>query len=120
MERRSHDRQFVVDVMRVPATGDASIAVIAVETAREIEDIECEILVVGGGTGGVAALDEHEHIEAFGVTASYYRLRNSIRDCYRALAGAAGGEPAFNPGTCWVTRLAFEPSVALAAIEDML
>src|SRR5688572_9161710 len=153
MSHHADDRQFdnIVDVMRVPATGDAAIAVIAVGNAREIENIECEILVVGGGTGGVAAalaaaeagrrvvlveetdwlggqltsqgvaaLDEHEHIEVFGGTASYYRLRNAIRDRYRVLTGAAGGEPSFNPGTCWVTRLAFEPKVALGAIDDML
>ena len=152
-DRRLDDRRLdgIVDVMRVPATGDAAAAVVATASARKIEDMECEILVVGGGTGGVAAalaaaeagrrvclleetdwlggqltaqgvaaLDEHEHIEAFGGTASYYRLRNAIRDHYRALAGAAGSEPEFNPGTCWVTRLAFEPKAALAAIETML
>ena len=82
----------------------------------------CEILIVGGGTGGVAAalaaaragrqvvlleetdwiggqltaqgvcaLDEHEHIETFGGTASYYRLRDLLRDHYRPRAGDAGG-----------------------------
>jgi hypothetical protein len=141
----------VVDVMRVPAQGDAAAAVVAVGRLDSARHEACEILVVGGGTGGVAAalaaaragrsvvlleetdwlggqltsqgvsaLDEHEHIERFGGTASYYRLRRLIRAQYRELAGAAGEHPDFNPGSCWVTRLAFEPRVAVAAIEEML
>jgi len=139
----------LVDVMRVAATGDPSRAVVDVGGLREIRDIECEILVVGGGTGGVAAawaaarsgrsvclveetdwiggqltaqgvsaLDEHDHIEAFGGTRTYYRLREAIRDHYRPLARA--GEADLNPGTCWVTRLAFEPRVALRTLEGFL
>jgi hypothetical protein len=102
---------------------------------------ECDVLIAGGGTGGVAAalaasragrsvilleetdwlggqmtsqgvsaLDEHEHIESCGGTASYYALRNAIRAHY----GQA------NPGNCWVTRLAFEPRVAVGILDRML
>jgi FAD dependent oxidoreductase len=130
----------VVDTMCVPASGDAGLAIrkVGKRTPREVE---CEILVLGGGTGGaaaalaaaragrevviveetdwlggqmtsqgVSALDEHEHIETFGGTASYYALRNALRAHY-------GCE---NPGSCWVTRLAFEPCVAAGIIEAML
>src|SRR6267142_6400041 len=131
--------------MRVPASGDASLAVLPVEAraaGSEAARAEpCEILIAGGGTGGVAAalaaarsgrrvvlleetdwlggqltaqgvsaLDEHEYIESFGGTRSYYELRNAIRAHYGEL----------NPGNCWVTRLAFEPRVALGVIEQML
>src|SRR4249919_2902674 len=131
--------------MRVPASGDPSLAVLPVappaarSNAASAEP--CEILIAGGGTGGVAAalaaarssrrvvlleetdwlggqltaqgvsaLDEHEHIESFGGTRSYYELRTRLRAHY--------GKP--NPGNCWVTRLAFEPRAALAVIERML
>jgi len=131
----------VVDVMRVPASGDPSLAVLPVEPRASAGIEKCEVLVAGGGTGGVAAalaaarngrrvvlleetdwlggqmtsqgvsaLDEHEHIESFGGTRSYYELRNAIRQHYRQL----------NPGNCWVTRLAFEPRVAVGVIERML
>jgi FAD-dependent oxidoreductase family protein len=141
--QRSFDA--LVDVMRVPASGDPSLAVLPVEPPAAWSEAaraeSCEILIAGGGTGGVAAalaaarsgrrvvlleetdwlggqmtaqgvsaLDEHEHIETFGGTASYYALRNAIRKHY--------GEP--NPGNCWVTRLAFEPRIAVGVIERML
>jgi len=146
MERKLDE---IVDIMRVPATGDPSVAVVATATTRPTIEVDCEILIVGGGTGGVAAalaaarrgrrvclleetdwlggqltaqgisaLDEHEHIESFGGTASYYTLREKLRAHYRAIAGSS--DPAFNPGACWVTRLAFEPRIAAAAIDTLL
>ena len=137
--RRSVDA--VVDVMKVPASGDASLAVLPVASPAFSPVEDCELLIAGGGTGGVAAaiaaaragrrvvlleetdwlggqmtaqgvsaLDEHEHIESFGGTRSYCELRNAIRRHYGEL----------NPGNCWVTRLAFEPRVAVDVIEEML
>ena len=127
--------------MRVSASGDPSLAVLPVALPASSSAEPCEVLIAGGGTGGVAAalaaarggcrvvlleetdwlggqltaqgvsaLDEHEYIESFGGTRSYYELREAIRRHY----GAA------NPGNCWVTRLAFEPRVAVAVIERML
>ena len=148
MERRI---EALVDVMRVPVNGDPSVAVVSVGNLADARVIECDVLVVGGGTGGVAAalaaarrgrhvhlmeetdwiggqltaqgvsaLDEHEYIEDFGGTASYYRLRNTLRDHYRPHAGEAGKHPRFNPGNCWVTRVAFEPKVAVDAMMALL
>src|SRR3954453_211066 len=127
--------------MRVPASGDPSLAVLRAPAPARAPAETCDVLIAGGGTGGVAAalaaarsgrrvvlleetdwlggqltsqgvsaLDEHGHIESCGGTASYYALRNAIRAHY--------GEP--NPGNCWVTRIAFEPRVALEVIERML
>ena len=146
-ERRLEE---VVDIQRVPATGAAATAVVRVPGAVALGEVECEVLIVGGGTGGVAAalaaarrgrrtclleetdwlggqltsqgvsaLDEHDQIESFGGTASYNGLRRAIRAHYETLGldpRQAGG----NPGSCWVTHLAFEPSVAVAAIEGLL
>ena len=141
----------LVDVMRVPADGDPSVAVVRVPDVSAARAIECDVLVAGGGTGGVAAalaaarggkrvhlleetdwiggqltaqgisaLDEQDHIEAFGGTASYYQLRNALRDHYRPFAGTAGQQPHFNPGSCWVTRVAFEPKVGVDVMMAQL
>ena len=52
MERR---RETLVDVERVPAEGDPARAIVAVPSGPPAETITCDVLVVGGGTGGVAA-----------------------------------------------------------------
>ncbi len=138
--------------MRVRPTGDARDALVPVRADARAVDIECDVLVVGGGTGGtaaawaaarlgrsvylveetdwlggqmtaqgVSALDEHEHIERFGGTRTYERLCAAIRDHYRgALRRPEGSLVAFNPGSCWVTRLAFEPRVAVNALDRLL
>jgi FAD-dependent oxidoreductase family protein len=141
----------LLDVMAVRATGDPAAAVVECgEPGRDIAEIACDVLVAGGGTGGIAAalaaarggrtvclieetdwiggqltaqgvsaLDEHEHIERFGGTRSYYALREAIRDHYRRLSPALAAKPHPNPGACWVTRLAFEPRVAVSALSAM-
>lgn len=115
--------------------------------------LRCDILIVGGGLGGVAAalaaaaagrsvilteeyawlggqltsqavpMDEHSWVEQFGVTASYRRLRDGIRDYYRRnypLTTAARGDATLNPGAGLVSRLCAEPRVGAAVIDEML
>ena len=69
---------------------------------------------------GVSALDEHAYIEIFGGTATYYRLRDALRDTYRQRATGMTDYSHFNPGNCWVTNLAFEPRVAVRLIDQLL
>lgn len=141
----------VVDVMRVPVVGEPRSALVSVVERSCAVDVPCDVLVVGGGTGGVAAalaaarrgcsvclveetdwlggqltsqgvaaLDEHPYIEKFGGTASYYRFRGAVRDHYRTAALDAGAAPDFNPGRCWVTKLAFEPLIAAEYLQDLV
>ena len=66
---------------------------------------------------GVSALDEHEHIEAFGGTASYYRLRELVARALSRRAGDAARQPISIRATAGSRALAFEPRVAVEAIE---
>src|SRR5262249_58756933 len=47
--------ETLVDVMRVPAAGDPRSALVSVAEHSHAVDVPCDVLVVGGGTGGVAA-----------------------------------------------------------------
>jgi hypothetical protein len=143
----------LVDVMAVtadhPTAGLKSIRV-----SGEMTSIKCDILVVGGGTGGVAAalagaragyrvclaeetdwlggqmtsqgvsaLDENALVETTGATRSYLDWRQAIRRHYLSqykANPACADHPYFNPGNCWVSRLAFEPAVAVWQIQRML
>lgn len=72
---------------------------------------------------GVSALDENFWIETTGATKFYQDLRERIREHYLKLGaqpGKARFEPDLDPGNCWVSRLAFEPKVAVAKIDELL
>lgn len=72
---------------------------------------------------GVSALHEHDYIETFGGTASYYEFREGVRAHYRhrlRLREAAGTAAHFNPGDSWVSRLSFEPAAGLMVLLGML
>src|SRR5919107_603609 len=115
-----------------------------------MRETRTQLLVAGGGLGGVAAAlaacargvdvvlteehawlggqltsqavppDEHPWIERFGCTARYRGLRDAIRAYYRRhypLTEAARARRALNPGASFVSALAHEPRVAVAAID---
>src|SRR5256885_2328440 len=60
---------------------------------------------------GVCTPDENRWIEAGGGTASYQELRRRIREHYTEhyrLSAAGRAQVHFNPGSCWVSRIATE------------
>ena len=72
---------------------------------------------------GVCTPDEQQHIETFGGTRRYYDFRNRIREHYRTtyqLSAKGAEQPYFNPGSCWVSRLSYEPKVGAMILRDML
>lgn len=112
---------------------------------------QCDIAIIGGSMGGVAAalaacrsgrkvilteetdwlggqltsqgvsaLDEHQYIETFGGTTTYYQLRNAIRAHYQEECNLPDPDAVLNPGNGWVSRLCFEPRIGLKVVNDML
>ena len=80
---------------------------------------------VGGQAtaGGVSALDENRFIEFAGGTRSYMQFRSAIRDWYRhnrALTPKAQAWENFNPGSCYVSALCFEPKVGVGVLDQMI
>jgi hypothetical protein len=78
---------------------------------------------IGGQFHSVPALDEHKFIEFTGATRSYHRFRERIRDHYRRnypLRAEAARLENFNPGSCYVSSLCYEPQVAVSILGDML
>ncbi len=81
---------------------------------------------------GVSALDENYLVESSGCTDNYQKLRHAIRNNYKShhkLANKPDKEQIYlpisnerhlNPGNCWVSRLAFEPKIALSEIDIIL
>lgn len=73
--------------------------------------------------GGVSALDENRFMEFSGGTKNYYEMRRRIRDYYRknfTLAPSAAQLENFNPGSCYVSPLCFEPRAGVKVLEEML
>lgn len=72
---------------------------------------------------GVSALDENYLVETSGSTRLYQRLRELIRRRYKSQPGIserAAADEQLNPGSCWVSRISFEPSVGLAALNELI
>ncbi len=72
-------------------------------------------------SGGVPALDENRFIEISGGTRTYYEMRRRIRDYYRTHYHlAADAMENFNPGSCYVSALCFEPKAGVAVLQQMM
>jgi hypothetical protein len=73
--------------------------------------------------GGVSALDENRFIEMAGGTRGYQEFRRRIRQYYReryTVNKAAARLEDFNPGSCYVSPLCFEPKAGLKALVEMI
>lgn len=132
----------LVDVQKIPVTGDPSSAVVRVSIPAKVSEVTCDVLVAGAGMGGIgAALAVTRHrlsvclteetdwlggqATSGGVSAldenRFIEISGGTRSYYAFRDGIRaryGGDP--NPGRCYVSNLCFEPRIGESVLEDML
>ncbi len=103
--------------------GACAAALAAAALGRTVVLTEETQWVGGQLTSQAVPPDEHRWIESFGSTASYRRLRHGIREYYREhvpLAPRARSDPFLNPGNGWVSRLCFDPRIAVGLLHQLM
>ena len=98
-------------------------ALAAAENGQRVVLTEQYRWLGGQSTSQGVPFDEHPWIERFGGTQRYRRLRDGIRDHYRAhfpLTEASRSARHLNPGAGVVSKLCHDPRVAVQVIETML
>lgn len=113
------------DIVIVGASaGGCAAALAAADAGATVCLLEAGTWIGGQLTSqGVCTPDEQQHIETFGGTRRYYEFRNRVREHYRTTyqLSAKGAEQVYlNPGSCWVSRLSYEPKIGAAILRDML
>jgi hypothetical protein len=103
--------------------GGCAAAISAARLGKTVIMTEETKWIGGQLTSQAVPPDEHKWIEQFGCTQTYREFRNRVRDYYRRsypLTAEARKIQHLNPGNGWVSRIAHEPKVALAVLEEML
>ena len=103
--------------------GGCAAALAAAALGRRVILTEETHWVGGQLTSQAVPPDEHRWIESFGATASYRDLRRRIRDYYREhvpLTSSARRDPFLNPGNGWVSRLCFDPRIAVGVLHQLM
>ena len=103
--------------------GGIAAALAATRSGRSVVLTEPTAWVGGQLTNQAVPPDEHPWVETTGVTESYRRMRQAVRDHYRTtrnLTDAAHQHEHLNPGNAWVSNLAVEPVVFHEVLLRML
>ena len=113
------------DILIVGASAGGTAAALAAADAGAMVCLLEETDWLGGQltVQGVCTPDENRHIETFGCTRRYQAFRNATRDYYKSeysLSQAGLAQNWFNPGSCWVSGLSFEPRVGARILAEML
>jgi hypothetical protein len=117
---QSHESELLIVGAGV---GGVAAALAALRRGRTVTMTEEYRWIGGQLTVQGTPPDEHPWIEDFGATASYREFRNRVRRYYvenYALTDRARRDPLFNPGNATVSKLAGEPRVFKAVLDEML
>jgi len=117
-------RELECDVAIIGAgVGGCAAALGALRNGMRVVLTEETDWIGGQLTSQAVPPDEHPYIESFGCTQAYREYRNAVREFYRhnyPLTETARRSRFLNPGNAWVSRLAHEPRVSLAVLENLL
>ncbi|MBS0278205.1 MAG: FAD-dependent oxidoreductase, partial [Proteobacteria bacterium] len=132
----------LVDVQKVPVSGDPSSAIVRFTPPASMPGEQCDVLVAGAGMGGIGAalaIARHGHTAcvteetdwlggqatAGGVSAldenKFIEIAGGTRSYYdfrNGIRAESGGLP--NPGRCYVSALCFEPRNGVKVLERMI
>lgn len=121
---REQARELHADLVIVGGSlGGVAAALAAARMGRTVILTEETNWIGGQCTSQAVPVDEHPWSESYGRTRSYAAFREGVREYYRRhypLSDAARRDPLLNPGAGWVSKLCFEPRVALAVLHEML
>jgi hypothetical protein len=122
--RTPHLQNMEFDVVVIGGSAGGFAAALAAAEAGANTALVCSAPQLGGQltTQGVCTPDEQQYIETFGGTQRYMRFRNAVRAYYKGhyrLTPLAQESTAFNPGSCWVSRLSYEPVVGANLLLEM-
>lgn len=121
----SAENIYSCDVLIVGGSAGGCAAALAASQAGA----DVCLIVEGDWPGGqltsqaVSTPDEQTYIETFGGTRRYNQFRQDVRDHYKntyLLSPQGQAQKYFNPGSCWVSRLSYEPRVGAQILRDML
>ncbi len=105
------------------SVGGCAAALAALRNGMRVILTEETDWVGGQLTSQAVPPDEHPWVEQFGSTELYRSYRRGVRDYYRRhypLTAEARARAQLNPGDGSVSKIAHEPRVSLAVIENML
>ncbi len=113
-----------MDILIVGAsTGGVAAALAASEVGAAVLLVEEGSWPGGQLTSqGVCTPDENNWIEGMGCTERYAAFRQKIRFWYTSTYSLSDTASLanFNPGSCWVSRLSFEPQVGVNVLTAMM
>ena len=122
VERDRNMKELKADVVIIGGSlGGCAAALAALENGLQVILTEETDWIGGQLTSQGVPPDEHPWIEMFGCTKRYWRFRNDVRNFYSSYYPlVVENQEGFNPGNAIVSKLAHEPKVALAVLEQRL
>lgn len=115
-------REYDADLVIIGGgTGGCAAALSALKLGLSVVMTEPTDWIGGQLTSQAVPPDENPWVEDFGASKSYQQYRRDVRNFYRKnypLIDSLKNDEFLNPGNGWVSRIAHEPQVSVAVLEN--